>query len=153
MNTPSVTVQVEASSDVDIPERSWAEICSAVTSIANKLFPDKTVALVVVAEQRMLELNSTHRGVSTATDVLSFPPGTAARGSHAGDIALCWNIAQLQAQQNGNCAETEAIALITHGLLHLAGYDHDTPKAEQLMDSQTRRLLREAGYPVSTYGH
>jgi probable rRNA maturation factor len=153
VNTPSATLQVEASSDVDIPERSWAEIYSAVANIATKLFPDKVVALMVVSEQRITELNRAHRGVATPTDVLSFPPGAAASRGHAGDIAICWNVAQRQARQNGNTVETEAVALITHGLLHLAGFDHDTIEADKLMDSRTRQLCREAGYPVRTYGH
>jgi probable rRNA maturation factor len=153
VNTPSTTLQVEASSDVDIPERSWAEICSAATHITAKLFPNKTVALRVVSELRMLELNRIYRGIAAATDVLSFPAGADVSRGHAGDIALCWSVTQRQALQNGNRSEVEAIALLTHGLLHLAGMDHDTAEADEVMDLRTRQLIREAGYPVCTYGH
>jgi probable rRNA maturation factor len=144
---------VETSSDVEIPERSWADICSAARIIATKLFPDKIVALKVVSEQRIAGLNRDYRGIDAATDVLSFPPGAAEQRGHAGDIALCWRVVERQARQNGNSIEAEAVALFTHGLLHLAGFDHDTLEAAKLMDARTRQLSREAGYPVRAYGH
>jgi probable rRNA maturation factor len=117
------------------------------------LFPHGAVALRAVSAEQIRVLNREHRHVDAATDVLSFPAGEHALHGHRGDIALCWPVALAQARANGNSAETEAVALIAHGMLHLAGLDHDTAKAEAVMDTRTQRLCQAAGYFIRTYGH
>lgn len=99
------------------------------------------------------ELNRAYRGVDSATDVLSFPAGPGALRHHLGDIALSWDAALRQARANGNSVEAEAAALLAHGMLHLAGYDHPDASAQIEMDEKTRELCRLAGYEVTNFGH
>jgi len=146
-------VQLEAKADLDVPPRSWAEIVSAAARLANQLFPQGTVALIVGGDGLLRRLNREHRRMDQATDVLSFPAGPGARHGHLGDIAVSWDAVERQAQANGNSVEAEAAALLAHALLHLAGYDHPDPVAQDRMDARTRELCQRIGYKVVNFGH
>ena len=125
-------------------------IASRASTIMNGLWTGGTVGLRVVGRKAISELNRRYRGVDAATDVLSFPADDPA---HHGDIALCWELAVRQARANGNAVEDEALALVCHGLLHLAGYRHDTAEGDAEMTGRTVELCRAAGTEVSTFGH
>ena len=147
------TVQLEATADVDIPPRIWADIESAAAKITQRSGLRGCVALRVVDAETIRRLNAQYRGVDSPTDVLSFPPGDDIMSMHAGDLALCWEVALAQAEANGNTIVQESVALITHGLLHLAGYDHNSPDSGLEMDELTQKLCNFAGIEVQTFGH
>jgi len=155
-NSVSTTVytqanQLEATAEVDIPPRIWAELVSAASQMTARLFVEQRVSVLVTSRARIRQLNRDFRGVDHATDVLSFP---AAQGSgEAGEIALCWDVAVDQAAANGNSDLAEAVALIAHGLLHLAGHDHETEETARRMDAQMCALCNVAGIEVSDFGH
>lgn len=75
------------------------------------------------------------------TDVLSFPSGSAGQDGYLGDIALCWPAVVRQAARFGHDTDAEAALLSVHGLLHLLGWDHDTPRAESEMTARTLAAL------------
>ncbi|AKK03633.1 rRNA maturation RNase YbeY [Corynebacterium epidermidicanis] len=88
------------------------------------------------------------------TDVMSFPmdeltPGSgrpdAADPSPAmlGDIVLCPEFAQRQAEKAGHGLAHELALLTVHGCLHLLGYDHVTPAEEQEMFALQNEILSE----------
>lgn len=79
------------------------------------------------------------------TDVLSFPSGTAEEDGYLGDIAVCWPAVLRQAAQYGHQPEVEAALLSVHGLLHLLGWDHATPREEEDMTATTLAALARAG--------
>jgi len=155
---PIVTTQhalsrhLEAVAEADVPPRSWAVLTAAADRIAETLFPTRLVGLRIVGAGAIRELNRSYRCVDEPTDVLSFPADDAT-ASHAGDVALCWDAAVAQARANGNAAEAEALALIAHGMLHLAGFDHPDAAGQEEMDRRTRELCCQAGYEVSIFGH
>jgi probable rRNA maturation factor len=142
---------IEASAEADLPPRSWQAVSQAAETLAAHALPGISVALLVCGDARIRALNRLHRGVDKSTDVLSFPAG--GLPAHGGDIALNWQATLRQARHNGNSPEAEAAALIAHGLLHLAGYDHDTAGAEAAMNERTVELCRLAGYEVTRFGH
>jgi probable rRNA maturation factor len=150
---PVIDMQIEASADQDVPPRSWDTLCAAAMVIARSVFPHGTIALRIVTRDEIRQLNRMHRSTDCVTDVLSFPAGNDSLHSHRGDIALCWPAVEHQAAENGNSEEAEAIALIAHGLLHLAGHDHDSDEADALMTELTVKLCREAGIEVQHFGH
>jgi rRNA maturation RNase YbeY len=145
------TKQLDAAADVDVPPRSWADIVSAATMICEELLPGSCVALRAVDDQAMRLLNREYRSIDSATDVLAFPDDDAS--ANAGDIALNWQAAVRQARRHGHCPEAEAVALITHALLHLAGFDHDSDAARRRMDLRTLELCNLAGFEVKSFGH
>ena len=93
----------------------------------------------------MRRLNSRFRGKSRRTDVLSFPVASA-KGL-AGDIAISLDIAERNARLLGHPVADEIRILILHGILHLAGYDHETDKGE--MAKKEIVLRRRLGLPTS----
>lgn len=98
------------------------------------------VTIAIVTDQRMRALNRQFRGVDASTDVLSFP---AAEAGQLGDIAIARGVAARQAKAAGHALATEVRVLALHGLLHLAGYDHDTDDGE--MARVEARLRRKGG--------
>ena len=88
------------------------------------------VSVVLTDDVRMRELNREFRGKRKTTDVLSFPapaiPGLPAEHQHAGDLAISVAVAEEQALAFGHTLEIELRVLLLHGLLHLAGLDHET---------------------------
>jgi probable rRNA maturation factor len=97
----------------------------------------------------MKRLNARYRGVDKSTDVLSFPLSVgrlAAIGKKRsntpfplGDIVICVPIALLQAKEYGISFHEETQRLLVHGLLHLAGYDHE------LNAYQKRKMVKKEG--------
>ena len=98
------------------------------------------VTIAIVTDQRMRALNRQFRGVDASTDVLSFP---AAEAGNLGDIAIARGVAGRQAKAAGHSRATELRVLALHGLLHLAGYDHETDDGE--MARVEARLRRKGG--------
>jgi probable rRNA maturation factor len=105
------------------------------------------VTIAVVPDTRSRTLNRTYRGKDAATDVLSFPGGPAARSSKPaaflGDIVIARGVARRQAREAGHSESTEWRVLALHGLLHLAGYDHETDNGR--MARVEARLRRRGG--------
>ncbi len=82
------------------------------------------VAVLVTGSRRIQELNRRFRRKDKPTDVLSF-----AR-DNGGDIAICAPIALANARAYGLTPVQELKLLVLHGMLHLAGYDHETDSGE-----------------------
>ena len=94
----------------------------------------------------MRRLNAQFRGRDYATDVLSFPSPTFVEG-FAGDIAVSADIAARNAQTLGHSVADEIRILVLHGVLHLAGYDHESDNGE--MAGKETRLRRKLGLPAA----
>jgi probable rRNA maturation factor len=106
------------------------------------------LAIAVVSDGQMKQLNRRYRRQNKTTDVLSFPPGAPEAGSpprFLGDLAIARGMAARQARQCGHSTAVELRVLALHGLLHLLGYDHDTDRGE--MGRLEERLRRRAGLP------
>ncbi len=96
--------------------------------------------------------NGLYRGVDRATDVLSFPLSDSAvtadkvkgfdRPFPLGDIVICVPKALSQAKEYGIPFREELRRLLVHGLLHLAGYDHELNAYQKMkMERKERELL------------
>jgi len=83
------------------------------------------VNVLVTDSRELQELNRRFRHKNVSTDVLSFPAGEHISHDLAGDIAISADIAAANALKLGHSAVKEIKILILHGLLHLAGYDHE----------------------------
>ena len=101
---------------------------------------DQDVSILITSSREVQRLNRRHRRKDKPTDVLSFP---AASNHLAGDIAISAEIAADNAARLGHSTETELKVLILHGLLHLAGYDHERDNGEmQLREARLRVHLK-----------
>ena len=99
---------------------------------------------VLLADDATLKrLNKTFRGKNVATDVLSFPAGDANGSGVAGDLAISLETAARQAVRFGHSLRDEVRVLLLHGVLHLAGFDHEADAGEMAArEAELRRELR-----------
>jgi probable rRNA maturation factor len=105
-----------------------------------------SVNVVVTNSQEMRSLNRRFRGKDKATDVLSFPPIADFADGLAGDVAISQDIAIKNARAIGHAPAEEVKILALHGVLHLAGFDHESDNGE--MAREENRLRRKLGLPV-----
>ena len=82
------------------------------------------VAVLVTSRPKVQALNRRFRHKDKPTDVLSFPR------QQGGDIAICFEIARQNALRLGHSLTDEIKILMLHGMLHLAGYDHETDSGQ-----------------------
>lgn len=102
------------------------------------------VSVLLTSAKEIRDLNRCFRGIDRATDVLSFP---AADPSVAGDIAISIDAARQQARAHKYSVAEEMKVLMLHGMLHLAGMDHERDRGE--MRREEERLRRKLGLPAS----
>jgi probable rRNA maturation factor len=105
-----------------------------------------SVNVLVTTSSAMRSLNLQFRSQNKATDVLSFPaaPISATRKkAFAGEIAISAEIAAQSAARLGHSVALEIKILVLHGILHLAGFDHERDNGEMARkEVKCRRLLR-----------
>lgn len=103
-----------------------------------------SLAVCLVSDRRMRELNARYRNVPRPTDVLAFPADRAAAPAgerHLGDIVIAVPTARRQALGARHSLARELRLLALHGYMHLLGYDHETDEGEMLR--LQGRLVRE----------
>jgi probable rRNA maturation factor len=88
------------------------------------------VTVLVTSSRELRALNSQFRGKDKPTDVLSFPAEVMAARRFAGDVAISAEIAAQSARRLGHSTAEEVKILVLHGVLHLAGYDHESDQGE-----------------------
>lgn len=100
------------------------------------------VALRLTDDAEMARLNGAFAGKPRATDVLAFPSGDS---ESPGDIAISLERVRSQATAYGHGNEREFGYLLTHGLLHLAGYGHDDNAAQREMRRVEESVMAAVG--------
>lgn len=105
--------------------------------------PDAELAVSIVDDAAMRELNRAWRGRDTSTDVLSFPQdaGIDVPVDLLGDVVISLPTATRQAAERGHAVDVELRVLLAHGLAHLLGHDHGTPDQARAMQVVEEALL------------
>ena len=105
-----------------------------------------TVNILVTSSAAVQALNRRFLGKNNATDVLSFPSNPSVRDNSsrpAGEIAISADIAAQNAHLMGHSVAEEAKILTLHGILHLAGFDHERDNGKMARkELKLRRALR-----------
>lgn len=105
-----------------------------------------SVNVLVTGSTAMKALNARFRGKNKATDVLSFPSDSSLNGRmrrFAGEIAISADIARANAIRLGHTPAQEIKVLALHGLLHLAGLNHERDNGEMARkEAQLRRAFK-----------
>ncbi|MEO8376507.1 MAG: rRNA maturation RNase YbeY [Candidatus Sumerlaeota bacterium] len=99
------------------------------------------IGVLFCGPREMRRLKKTWFGIDEETDVLSFPSG---EENYLGDIAVCLPVCANQARAQKLRTEDEVALLLTHGLLHLIGHDHDNAARKTRMWRKQDALLRAA---------
>jgi len=112
------------------------------------------VQVLLADDSTLKRLNRTFRGKNQSTDVLSFPASATTvffgdpKGPElAGDLAISLETAVRQAARFGHSLRDEVRVLLLHGVLHLAGFDHESDSGE--MAAREAELRRKLGLPTS----
>ena len=111
---------------------------------------DAIFNIIFVTSEKIHEINKEYRNVDRVTDVISFALEDSIEGyveeiRMLGDIYICVEKMQEQAELYNHSVLREMCFLTTHGLLHLLGYDHMEEDDEKVMFSLQEELLNEYG--------
>lgn len=117
---------------------------------------DVEVTLLLVDEDEMASYNQRFLARDQPTDVLAFPveellpgvvPDTDPQGPPLmlGDVVVAPSYVRRQAAEFGVSFEDEMALMVTHGILHLLGYDHDRDDDAQRMEQRERDILAKVG--------
>lgn len=127
---------------------------------------DVEISVMLTDNEGIRVLNSLHRGIDRATDVLSFPMFEYDEDGEIiedyaefnemgelclGDIVISVERAYEQADEYGHSPEREIGFLTVHSMLHLLGYDHMTEDEEKEMFGYQREILDSIGLTRDTH--
>lgn len=122
-------------------EALFASQLEALGSIPEAV-ADVELSVSVISEAEMHGINKEYRDVDAATDVLSFPlweeegvftPPADWETLPLGDVVVCPEVIARNAGEEGKEYLEELTLVLCHGVLHLAGFDHDTEERENQM--------------------
>ncbi|MEK7264589.1 MAG: rRNA maturation RNase YbeY [Pseudomonadota bacterium] len=139
--------------DVIIDDDRWADALSGAEAFAGKCRIAAAgveprllsgAALLLADDAALQDLNRRFRGFDKPTNVLSFPAGGASVG-FLGDIAIAFETCAREAEAQGIAFRDHAAHLIVHGLLHLAGFDHEEEREAERMESLETAILAQLG--------
>lgn len=143
-----MSIEINNESGVDVDEE---QLVALSRFIFERLFihPQAELSMLLVDEDAMEKLHLELMDEPGSTDVLSVPmdeltPGTPDKPTPQGmlgDIAICPQVAEVQARNAGHSTQDEMLLLATHGILHLLGYDHEDPEEKAEMFGLQRELL------------
>lgn len=143
-----MSVEIHNESGVAVNDELMQRLAAFVLESLH-VHPQTELGITFVDEGAMEQLHVQWMGEPGPTDVLSFPmdelrPGRLDQQTPAGllgDVVVCPQVAEVQAEAAGHDIETEVQVLLTHGMLHLLGFDHATPEEEAEMFGLQRDLI------------
>ncbi|MBL3698097.1 rRNA maturation RNase YbeY [Leucobacter luti] len=143
-----MTVEINNESGIPVEEERLQRLAAFVLESMH-VHPDTELGVVMADEAAIEQLHVQWMNEPGPTDVLSFPmdelrPGRVDAQTPAGllgDIVICPQVAEVQAEAAGHDLGQEMSVLLTHGMLHLLGFDHATPEEEAEMFGLQRDLL------------
>ena len=110
---------------------------------------DASFSIIIVDNEKIHEINKTYRGIDRPTDVISFAleedENYEVKERLLGDIYISIDKVFEQAKEYNHSVKRELFFLVTHGFLHLLGYDHMTEEEEKEMFSLQEKILDEYG--------
>ncbi len=145
-----MTIEVVNESDVEVDVDALGAQARFVLDRL-RIHPQAELSVVLVDEAAMTDLHVRWMDEPGPTDVLSFPMDELRQPQDdeepepgmLGDVVLCPQVADRQAAEAGHSRDDELALLLTHGILHLLGYDHAEPEEHAEMFGLQARLLAE----------
>ncbi len=114
------------------------------------------IDIIITTDKKICALNKQYRHVDAPTDVLSFPildeeslPVECTHGHILlGDIIISIDTARRQAAEDGVTVDQMVAWLLSHGMLHLMGVNHDTEELRAAMNEREKAILAKLGMPA-----
>jgi probable rRNA maturation factor len=115
------------------------------------IHPEAGVSVTFIDNERMTTLHEDWMQEPGSTDVLSFPideitlplEGLVSASGFLGDIVICPDFLPPQMIESGRTLQQECEYLVTHGILHLLGLDHQQEEAHRIMFTLTDTLISD----------
>ena len=146
----TIDFSIEPSFARQVRRRSLAALARQALAAEGAPAPTE-LSIAVTDDETMRDLNLRYRNIDAPTDVLSFrldsddgfvtPPES--RRS-LGEIVISYPTAARQAEEAGHAVDEELAHLVVHGVLHLLGYDHESPVEARAMRAREEALLGSA---------
>lgn len=114
------------------------QACEAAFGSTKK---NQEISIVLADDTFVRKLNRNFRGKDKPTNVLSF----SGEGEHLGDIVLARQTILREAKEQKKNPRDHAVHLIVHGMLHLAGHDHEQSKDASTMEALEIKILKKLG--------
>jgi len=138
-------------------EAGWLRGVAEQALVALDVSSDAELSLFIATGERVKQLNRDYLGRDEPTDVLAFsaregvgadlpsfvqPPDGVL---HLGEVIISYPQAVRQAEEYKHPVKKEILILITHGVLHLLGYEHDRPELELKMKAREKEVMSHIG--------
>lgn len=149
-----------------IKEKCGKDITSDIEIIIKTALDEKningenvSISISAVSKDEIHKINKEYRNVDRPTDVLSFPifsreeidnfcnleEEKKVKEMELGDIIICIDILQEHAQEYNTGILREMLYMITHGVCHLLGYDHEIKEEKEQMRALEEKILEKIG--------
>jgi probable rRNA maturation factor len=137
-------------------DAGWLQRIAEQVLTLQSVAPEAELGLVITSQEKVRELNRHYRDKDKPTDVLAFPMLAAEEDPasfipppdgirHLGEVIISYPQAALQAGERGYSTDKEIAILVIHGILHLLGYDDETPEPRKLMQAREQEILSQIG--------
>jgi probable rRNA maturation factor len=129
--------------------QNW--IIAALEKVDAK-FDRPEITIRIVSQQESQQLNLEYRGKGKPTNVLSFPFEAPemipleALGEFLGDLVICEQVLEQEAQEQKKTVQSHWAHLIIHGVLHLLGFDHIEEHQAEEMEALEIEVMKELGF-------
>ena len=164
--TPEMKALMEKAADIALEREFGAELGAAGFSAADAA---AELGVTVTDDDEIRALNCEYRGIDRVTDVLSFPQyeghdelldellrnmeeaedrdedETIPPVTLLGDVVICYEQAERQAEEYGTGLRREMLYLFVHSIMHLFGYDHMEEEEKAVMRAREEEVLAAAG--------
>ena len=140
----NVTVDLQNASGVrKLPlKRQFAQWASLALADMPATAERTHVSIRIVDEEESAELNERYRNKPGSTNILSFPvPAALIAAGTLGDLAICAQVVEREAREQGKSAPAHWAHLVIHGVLHLQGYDHESAPDAARMEALEVSIL------------
>lgn len=133
--------------DVELKYRSYSKYVKKVYLSCKELLDDprlnQHISIILINQDEMHHMNKMYRNLDRPTDVLTFVDDL--DDENLGDIFINVSAMESQAKEYGHSKRREFSFLVTHGILHLLGFDHHSEKEEKEMFELQERILIHSG--------
>lgn len=124
--------------------KRWAK------AVLQEKISNAEVTIRIVDEEEITMLNSTYRKKNKPTNVLSFPfempTDIEMDVPILGDIVICAEIIFKEAEEQNKSLDAHWAHMVTHGILHLLGYDHENEADADIMEAEEITILKKWGF-------